>query len=335
MSPSAFDAAYLAAIVESSDDGIIGKDLSGIIRSWNRGAEAIFGYSAAEVVGRSVLLLFPADRLHEESMILQRIQRGERVDHHETVRRRKDGSDFPVSITISPIRDAGGRIVGASKIVRDISERHAAHEELLKALAERDLLLREVHHRVKNNLQVVAALVVLQARKLEDLQARKALMGLHSRVLALGLVHQQLMGSSNYKTFDIAPFLRQLVDNIVDGAGGDGIELTVDACPLDVGLDFAVPLGLLVTEIITNSLKHAFPGGIGRVSVLLRPENEERFRLVISDNGVLSQDGWPPAKGGVGLDIVGRLVAQLRGEMVTKHDGGATTEISFLRPEPA
>jgi PAS domain S-box-containing protein len=344
-----FDAAYLSAIVESSDDGIIGKDLSGVIRSWNRGAEAIFGYSAADAIGRPITMLFPPDRLDEEAVILQRIRSGERVEHYETLRRRKDGSDFPVSVTISPIRDAQGTIMGASKIVRDISKQHMARTELLmakqdleqvviertNALAERDLLLREVHHRVKNNLQVVAALVVLQARKVDDPQAREALMGLHARVLALGLVHQQLMGSSDYRTFDVAPFLRELMDNVVGGAGGDGIELTVDACPLDVGLDFAVPLGLLVTEIVTNSLKHAFPDGAGQISVVLRPAAEGRFALVVSDDGRgRSQEASSAAKAGTGLTIVGRLVAQLRGEMATRHDGGTTTEILFPRLEP-
>src|SRR5882762_9105242 len=113
---------YLSAVVASSDDAIISKDLEGVITSWNQGAERIFGYSAQEATGRPVTILIPPDRGDEESRILARIRSGERVDHYHTVRRRKDGSYVDVSLTVSPIKDGSGRIIGASKIARDISE---------------------------------------------------------------------------------------------------------------------------------------------------------------------------------------------------------------------
>ncbi len=121
---------HLAAVVESSGDAIIGKDLNGIINAWNRGAEKIYGYSASEMIGKPMLILFPPDRVDEEPDILARIRRGESVDHFETTRVRKDGTVIDVSVTISPIRDAGGRIVGASKIARDITERKRTEEAL-------------------------------------------------------------------------------------------------------------------------------------------------------------------------------------------------------------
>lgn len=481
------DAAYLAAIVECSDDAIIGKDLAGTIRSWNRGAQAIFGYTAEEAIGRPIQILFPPDRLDEEAQIVERIRRGERIEHHEAIRRRKDGSDFPVSVTISPIRDATGAIVGASKILRDITERresqrslalneaelrasfesaaigkalaepltrrivranqalahmlghrpealigrtmadfvwaedrtvdaedysrllsqastatvrelrlarldgipiwvrvsttlatasegggpflavigledidagHKAQVELAaakrdleqvvfertQALADRNLLLREVYHRVKNNLQVVDGLLMIHAHKIEDRQAKAALLDMRARIFALGLVHQQLMSSPNLRTFEIAPFLRELLENIVWGAANEGVSLTVEACTLEVGLDFAVPLGLLVTEIVTNSLKHAFPGGVGTISVVLRPAGQARVVLIVSDDGHgggqdADQDGPPASKGGtragVGLGIVKSLVDQLQGEIVVRRNLGTTTEISLPLPEAA
>ncbi len=126
----------LAAIVESCDDAIISKTLDGTITAWNRGAEKVFGYPAAEIVGKSVLLLLPPERVKEESDILARIQRGESVEHFETVRVRKDGTNIDVSVTISPIRDANGTTVGASKIGRDISERKKAEEQLTQSAME-------------------------------------------------------------------------------------------------------------------------------------------------------------------------------------------------------
>jgi PAS domain S-box-containing protein len=113
--------ARLAAIIDSSDDGIVSKDLNGIVQSWNEAAERIFGYTADEIIGRSITALIPADRQHEEGEILQRVRRGERIDHFQTVRQRKDGRLIPVSVTISPVHDVDGRVVAASKIVRDLS----------------------------------------------------------------------------------------------------------------------------------------------------------------------------------------------------------------------
>lgn len=120
----------LAAIVDSSDDAIISKDLNGIIQSWNQGAERLFGYTAAEVIGKPVTILMPPDRQSEEPAILQRIRQGERIDHYETVRQRKDGSLIDISLTTSPVRDGKGRVVGASKIARDISLRKQAERTI-------------------------------------------------------------------------------------------------------------------------------------------------------------------------------------------------------------
>jgi PAS domain S-box-containing protein len=127
----------LAAIVDSSDDAIVSKNLDGVITSWNQGAERMFGYSASEAVGQNILLIVPSDRRHEEPEILERLKRGERVDHFETIRVAKDGTMLDISLTISPVRDITGRVVGASKVARDITKRK--HVE--QALAERALLL--------------------------------------------------------------------------------------------------------------------------------------------------------------------------------------------------
>ena len=147
----------LASIVDSSDDAIVSKDLDGIIKTWNPGAERLFGYSAEEVIGKPITLLIPIDRHDEEPNILSRIQRGERIDHYETVRRRKDGSLVEISLTVSPIKNAEGTVVGASKTARDITERRRAQEQ-------QNLLVREMSHRVNNLFAVTSGLVTLSAR---------------------------------------------------------------------------------------------------------------------------------------------------------------------------
>jgi PAS domain S-box-containing protein len=152
----------LAAIVESSDDAIISKTLDGIITSWNRGAENIFGYTAAEAVGQSISLIIPLERRAEEDDVLAHLRRGEKVDHFETERQTKDGRRLNISLTISPIKDSTGRIIGASKVARDITECKRAEEQLLEAkrIAEaashaKDKFLAALSHELRTPLTPV------------------------------------------------------------------------------------------------------------------------------------------------------------------------------------
>jgi PAS domain S-box-containing protein len=168
--------AYLAAIIETSDDAIVSKNLNGVVTSWNRGAEAIFGYRPDEIVGRHISMLFPPDRLDEEDLILARIRRGEKVDHFETVRRRKDGHDIEVSLTISPVHDESGRIIGVSKIARDITERkraeaalHDLNDNLERRVLERTSELAQANERLMTEVaeRERTEAVLQQAQKME------------------------------------------------------------------------------------------------------------------------------------------------------------------------
>ena len=132
------------------------KDLNGLITTWNCGAEQLFGYTAEEVIGKPVTVVIPTDHHNEEPEILERIRRGERVDHYETVRLRKDGTLIDISLTVSPIKDASGRVIGASKIARDITDRKQAQER-------QELLTQEIHHRTKNMFSVVQAVIIAEA----------------------------------------------------------------------------------------------------------------------------------------------------------------------------
>ena len=172
----------LAAIVASSDDAIVSKSLDGVIRTWNRGAERIFGYTAKEAVGRHITLIIPEERRAEEDMVLGKVRRGETVDHFETVRRAKDGRLIDISLTVSPIRDARGQVIGASKIARDISERKrmdAELETLVAALREadtrKDEFIAMLAHELRNPLSAIAVATDLLVRsKIDDRKARFA-----------------------------------------------------------------------------------------------------------------------------------------------------------------
>jgi PAS domain S-box-containing protein len=151
--------ALLAAIVDSSDDAIVSKTLNGVITSWNRGAERLFGYSAAEAIGQHIFLIIPDDRRDEEEDVLARLRRGERIDHFETMRRTKDGRLVPVSLTVSPVRDLRGTIIGASKVARDLTERvvarqarQRAHEELEERVQQRTADLASANVALRNEI---------------------------------------------------------------------------------------------------------------------------------------------------------------------------------------
>ena len=219
------------------------------------------------------------------------------------------------------------------RVAEKTAELSASNRQLADALEHRGTLIREVYHRVKNNLQTVDALISVHSRNLTDEAARKALKDLRQRVYAIGLVHQQLMDSSDLKTFDIAPFLEQLTGNLVEAGFQNGVKLTVRSIPLAVGFDFAIPLGLLVTELVTNSLKHAFPDGVGNITVVLEKNDDDKLTLIVSDNGKgqTTADSFM-AGHGRGINIITGLVNQLKGSLSMSGENGTHTEIYLSAP---
>lgn len=211
---------------------------------------------------------------------------------------------------------------------RRVEERTA---DLQQMVGQRDLLLREVYHRVKNNMQVVDGLLAMEVKHLDDAEARQPLLDIRSRVHALGLAHQQLMGSADLETFDIAPFLRELAGNILENAGDRAPGLSVEVIPLMVTLDFAIPMGLILSELVTGCLNHVFPPGNGRITVRLHQDAANIIVLTVSDNGLSPTLPIYPdlRKAARRTKFIKGLVGQIDGTMNVCYDNGSHTEIVF------
>jgi PAS domain S-box-containing protein len=249
---SALTGSRLAAIVESSADAILTKDLDGIITSWNQGATELFGYSADEAIGRSVTMLIPADRQDEEPSILTRIRAGERIEHYETVRQHKDGTQIDISLSVSPLKNADGTIIGASKIGRNITERKRAQEQ------ER-LLISEMNHRIKNLFALASSIISLSARDAETPQALKV--KATERLSALARVHNLTLarhGQGNEPV--VAPTtLHALIRAILAPyeAGADATQrILLSGDDLELSASAITSFALLAHELATNAAKY-------------------------------------------------------------------------------
>jgi PAS domain S-box-containing protein len=244
-------AQHYAAIVESSEDAILSKDLNGVIMSWNGAAQRLFGYAAEEVVGRPVTILIPADRHNEEPMILDRIRRGEKIEHYETVRVRKDGSLLDISLTVSPIKDLEGNVVGASKIARDVTERKRAQER-------QALLLREMDHRIKNLFALAISVVGLSGRSAANVRdlvesARERLAAL-SRAHALTLSHLPRDAPEVAKPATLHSLIRAITAPHEDRK--DAPRFSIVGCDVKISGAALSSVALLLHEFATNSTKY-------------------------------------------------------------------------------
>lgn len=284
----------LAAIVESSFDAIISKNLSGTIVSWNKAAERMFGYAEIEAVGKSIYLIIPDDKRDEEADILRRLKKGERIEPFQTTRCHRDGRMVPISITISPIKSRGGQLVGASSIARDISETRESDRRLR-------LLMREINHRVKNQYAVVLAVIrqtATRSRSIEDFEKR-----IRERIMALSHSHD-LLSQVDWAGVRLADLLAHQLQPFegLQTVGVFGPEISLDA-------NAVLNLGMAFHELIINAMRFGVrdAGGISVTWRLTSEEGEGVFELVWSEPMAANADLLVQEQG-FGALVLGKLV---------------------------
>ena len=305
---------HLASIVQSSDDAIVSKTPDGIITSWNKGAERTFGYAAEEVIGRSITIVIPKDRQDEELEILARIRRGERVDHFETVRQRKDGSLVAVSLTVSPLKNAEGEIIGASKIARDITQQKRSQEQIAT-------LAREAEHRSKNMLATVRAIIRLShSHTTEGL--KQAIAG---RVQALSNVHS-LFVETRWIGAELAAIATQ---ELAPYSENHRTRVRIDGPSIALDPTVAQTIAVALHELATNAAKYgclSTPKGCVELTWQRMTDGQLMVRWKENDGSIVQK----PARRGFGTQVIEQMVAQLGGQ--AQYDWrpeGLVCEITF------
>ncbi len=454
---------YLKSIMEHTEDAIMGLDLEGTIITWNPAAKDIYGYTEDEVVGSSVSILIPPYNADEISLILAWIKSGERVTHYETLRRRKDGSIVNVSLSVSPIKDDAGEVIGASSIarnittskkmelelqeseekfrevfnnandsifllpiypdgsqgrflevndvacqrlgytrkellgmvppdicteetrrklppllekilrrgsgtfeavtlsrdggeipvevsahtfnlrgdrmvlaiLRDITRRKKSEVKLRQSLHEKELLLKEIHHRVKNNLMVISSLLNLQSKYIKDKAALEVFRESQHRARSMALIHTMLYQSTDLKCINFGDYITKLTSELFRTyITQDNINLNLDVGNVLLDINTSIPLGLIVNELVSNSLKHAFPQGEeGEITVRFHKTNDH-YTFQVADTGI----GFPEElnykkTNSLGMRLVNTLTDQLDGEIELDTTQGTIFTINFTEEE--
>ena len=351
--------AELVSLIDGVHDyAIFLLSATGAVVSWNTGAERITGYRAKEVLGQPLSLFYPVEERaagRPEAAILAAV-----AGHYqgEGWHQRKDGTRFWANVVITPLTDTAGQVTGFAKVVRDVTELRqraealearvvertaeltAANTELQViemrlrvSLHEKEVLIKEIHHRVKNNLQVVMSLLRLQARQLSDPRAIAALRDSRQRVEVMALVHELLYRTGDMASIDATTYSRQLSSQMLRlyDAAPDQVTLELAAEGVWLSLDQAVPCGLIIHELVSNSLKYAFPDGRpGTVGIALHATSPDMLTLTVWDTGVGMPTNVPAsAQPSMGTSLVHDLVRQLRGTIVITSDAGVTVTITF------
>jgi PAS domain S-box-containing protein len=329
------------SVIAALDAGIIVRNNQGEITSVNAAAERILGLSREELVRRSATdprwqtirpdgTPFPPS----EHPSLLALRTGQPQHDVPMGLRKPDGARVWVLVNAHPLYEPDNEVsVGVVLSFIDITAHHEAQERLQESLAEKEVLLKEVHHRVKNNLQVIISLLRLQSLPLADAQIKEQLRDTQNRVRAMALVHEQLYGAYDLAHIALKAYIQQLAATVLRSYNvyGSQITLTLEIDPaLELTIEIAAPLGLILTEIISNSVKYAFPDGQSGSIAISAQQSARALTVNVTDDGIGLPDGFDPQVAtSLGLQMVQRLAIQLGGTITVESPPGTHFELTI------
>ena len=352
------DALRLAAIVEYSDDAIVSKNLDGIVQTWNKAAERLFGYTAAEIIGKSITLIIPLDRLAEEDLVLGRIRAGQTVEHYETVRRAKDGRLIDVSLTVSPIRLPNGNIIGASKIARDITEQRQLRQAADEASRAKDHFLAMLSHELRTPLNAVLGYIdMLRNNIVPEQQRGKAIEIVARNAELLTRLVNDVLDTSRIVTgklrmelhdCNLSTLVGEVVESVRETSSAKRVELT-SQIPSDVHVQGDPDrLRQTIWNLLSNALKFTPAGGQIRVRLAA---DDTYVRVIVQDTGIgLSAESLPylfqrfwqvqtvdnRSHGGLGLGLaLTRHIVEMHGGSISARSAGLGQGSTFEVRLPA
>ena len=322
-------------LFDSANDAIILTDHDNNVISWNKSAERIFGWTEKEILGKKFLpMSFDQKLQHDSEQIIRNAISGETVTGIETILKRKDEKEIDVSMTLSPLCDTDRKVIGLSGIFRDITEKKQAQEQIENSLKEKEVMLREIHHRVKNNMQIISSLLRLQSGYIKEKKYIDMYKDSQNRIATMSLIHEKLYQSKDLSRIDLGGYIKELVNGLFisyDMNPGK-IRVKIDVENVSMGINSAIPCGLIINELISNSLKYAFPDGReGEIRISLLSTGNNNFELIAGDNGVgLPVDMELKKTESWGMRMVAILIEnQLHGEFTINRERGTEYNIKF------
>jgi PAS domain S-box-containing protein len=325
-----------SALAESAVDGIVTTSINGRIKFFNESFLNIFGYEKSELLNKPITLLMPK---RKHNIFMDTLEKFKKTSEHrlsgritESIGLRKDGTEFPFEMSLAIWKSGDNKYF--TSIIRDITDRKKAENILKESIKEKEILLREIHHRVKNNLQIIASLLRLQEGSVND-EMVEVLMESEGRVKTMAMVHEKLYQSPSFTDINFKEYIQRLVQDLYSSyaINTHDIRTSLDIEDINLNIDTSIPLGLIINELMTNSIKHAFNEGKGEIKIILRSKWDE-YELIVSDSGKgIPKDLDFRTTSSLGLQIVNSLVSQIDGKITLDRINGTKFQITFKELE--
>jgi PAS domain S-box-containing protein len=324
---------YQADLLANVSDAVISTDLDFNIRTWNKAAEKMYGWEAYDVIGKPIHIVtktkYPYDKQDDVIKHLHKnaFWRG------EVIQERKDDTEIYVLASVTLIKDRSGKSIGIVTVNRDITEGKQAEKDLKSSLKEKEVLLKELHHRVKNNMQIISSLINLQTRHLKDKKAIRMFKESQDRIKSMALVHEKLYQLEDLTQIDIAGYVSELTNQIrrSHAINPKMIKLNIKVKEMFLNINTAIPCGLVINELVSNAFKYAFPvNREGEILIELFLDKDDMVTLIVKDDGI----GFPEDidfhnTETLGLQLVNTLVKQLNGAIELDRSNGTAFKIRF------